>query len=556
MSSSPPTDDRLAPPDAVVRPVDGAPPTAGTTPEPAAATKGQPPRTGRRARRWMLPRRARRWMLPRRARRPRSLRTRLLIAVIALLSAVLVSTGVVATFAIRGSLIGQLDRQLTASQGRVGLGRAAPPPPGPARRLPTPAEWRDVGPIVNGQPPGTLGAVVVGGRVTISGIRDPASTTAILAVPDAADAAIAGVPVDGRAYTRDLGDAGRYRLAARVDGDATVVLGLPLAPVDRTVRDLVIVESALAAGALLLAGAAGALIIRRSLRPLERVAATAARVTELPLDRGEVALPVRVPDADTDPDTEVGRVGAALNRMLTHVSDALAARHASETRVRQFVADASHELRTPLAAIRGYAELARRGREPVPADVAHALRRVESEGARMTALVDDLLLLARLDAGRPLAAEAVDLTALVVDAVGDAHAAGPDHTWRLDLPDGAVLVRGDPARLHQVVANLLANARAHTPPGTTAVTALTVDGDRAVLTVTDDGPGIPAGPRDEIFERFTRGDSSRSRAAGSTGLGLAIVAAVVDAHRGDVTVASEPGTTTFTVRLPRFTADT
>ncbi len=171
---------------------------------------------------------------------------------------------------------------------------------------------------------------------------------------------------------------------------------------DDTVCDLIIVESALALAALLLAGGAGALIVRRVLRPLERVAATAAEVTALPVHRGEVTLPMRVPDEDTDPTAQVGRVGAALNRLLTHVSDALAARQASETRVRQFVADASYELRTPLAAIRGYAELTRRNPGPVPADVAHAIRRVESESARMTTLVEDLLLLAgrRPPAGR------------------------------------------------------------------------------------------------------------------------------------------------------------
>ena len=195
------------------------------------------------------------------------------------------------------------------------------------------------------------------------------------------------------------------------------------------------------------------------------MAATATRVAELPLDRGEVALAERVPDADTDPRTEVGQVGAALNRMLDHVGNALEARHASETQVRQFVADASHELRTPLAAIRGYAELSRRSREPVPDEVAHVLRRVESEAQRMTALVEDLLLLARLDAGRPLAHDPVDLTMLVVDAVSDAHAAGPGHDWQLDLPDEPVVVTGDGARLHQVLANLLANARTHTPAG-------------------------------------------------------------------------------------------
>ena len=249
----------------------------------------------------------------------------------------------------------------------------------------------------------------------------------------------------------------------------------------------------MAAIGLLIAGVAGALIVRATLRPLNRVAATATRVTELPLDRGEVALAVRVPAADTDPRTEVGQVGAALNRMLGHVADALSARQASETRVRQFVADASHELRTPLAAIRGYAEVARRGRDEVPPDVAHALRRVESESTRMTSLVDDLLLLARLDTGRPLAVEPVDLTALVVDAVSDAHVAGPEHHWQLDLPEVAIRVPGDAARLHQVVANLLANARVHTPPGSTVTTTLAVDAGSAVLTVADDGPGHTGG---------------------------------------------------------------
>jgi two-component system, OmpR family, sensor kinase len=168
----------------------------------------------------------------------------------------------------------------------------------------------------------------------------------------------------------------------------------------------------------------------------------------------------------------------------------------------------------------------------------------------MSTLVDDLLLLARLDSGRPLDDAPVDLSALVVDAVGDAHAAGSGHRWLLDLPDNAVCVRGDGTRLHQVVANLLSNARVHTPPGTTVCTALTVDGPDAVLTVTDDGPGIPADLQGEVFDRFARGDSSRSRAAGSTGLGLAIVAAVVGAHHGSVQVDSIPGETRFTVRLP------
>jgi two-component system OmpR family sensor kinase len=328
------------------------------------------------------------------------------------------------------------------------------------------------------------------------------------------------------------------------------VTAAPLAETQQTLLQIALVTGAAVLLALAIAGWAGATIIRRNLRPLERVAATATRVSELRLDRGEVNLAQRVPSADTDAHTEVGQVGAALNRLLDHVGNALEARHLSEMQVRQFVADASHELRTPLAAIRGYAELSRRSRRPVPEEVGHVLRRVESEAERMTALVEDLLLLARLDAGRPLAHDPVDLTMLVVDAVSDAHAAGPRHDWQLDLPEEPVVVTGDGARLHQVLANLLANARTHTPEGTTVTVGVSATGDEAVLTVTDGGPGIPADLQPHVFERFARGDSSRSRAAGSTGLGLSIVHAVVTAHGGTVSVASEPGRTEFTVRLP------
>jgi two-component system OmpR family sensor kinase len=226
------------------------------------------------------------------------------------------------------------------------------------------------------------------------------------------------------------------------------------------------------------------------------------------------------------------------------------AREASENKVRQFVADASHELRTPLASIRGYSELTRRGGHELPDDVVRALGRIESESIRMTSLVEDLLLLARLDAGRELVLSEVDLVPVVADAVADAHAAGPDHEWRLDAPPEPVVVLGDGGRLHQVVGNLLANARTHTPEGTHVEVRLAVEGDDAVVTVADDGPGIPDDLRPVLFERFARGDNSRSRHTGSTGLGLAIVAAVVDAHQGSVEVESRPGDTRFTVRLP------
>ena len=329
------------------------------------------------------------------------------------------------------------------------------------------------------------------------------------------------------------------------------------ADADATLLRFLLVFTAVAVVALTAAATAGILVIRRTLHPLTRLSQAARNIADLELDRGEVQLPVQIAEGDADSRTEVGQLGAALNRMLEHIAAAMSARHASETRVRQFVADASHELRTPLAAIRGYTELAQRKRDEMPSDVADAMQRVESETARMTALVADMLLLARLDVGRPLERESVDLSRLTVDAVSDAHIAGPDHRWLLDLPEEPVLVVGDTARLHQALANLLANARTHTPPGTTVTTSLVADSiGGAVLSVVDDGPGIPPGLEPEIFERFARGDSSRSRRGGGTGLGLAIVAAVVKAHRGTITVHSVPHRTEFTIWLPPHTADT
>jgi two-component system OmpR family sensor kinase len=354
---------------------------------------------------------------------------------------------------------------------------------------------------------------------------------------------------DGRPRSVELPGLGEYRVIARTmpDGDV-LVSGFSLKDVSSTLANLTMAITALAVLGLVIAGIAGAVILRLALRPLQRVTATASRVAELPLDEGEVALAERVPNPN--PHTEVGQVGVALNRMLENISEALTARHRSETRVRQFVADASHELRTPLASIRGYAELTRRSREAAPPDIAHAMSRVESEAGRMTALVDDLLLLARLDAGRPLDSAEVDLTRLAVDATSDAHAAGPRRRWQLDVPDEPVVVVGDAPRLHQVFTNLLANARTHTPAGTTVRISLRQKANCAVLTVHDDGPGISAELMPDIFERFSRGEQSRSRTAGSTGLGLAIVAAVVAAHHGRITVESRPGDTVFTVELP------
>jgi two-component system, OmpR family, sensor kinase len=371
---------------------------------------------------------------------------------------------------------------------------------------------------------------------------------------------------------------GTFVLTAVRDPDGTLCYtGLPLHEVYDTLSEIELIEVAIFAGVLLAAAVLGTVWVRLSLRPLQRVARVASQVAELPLESGEVELPKGVPY--TDPDTETGQVGSAFNRMLGHVQQALARRAASEARLRRFAADASHELRTPLSAIRGYAELALRQRGEAPEPVTHALGRVLSESTRMSVLVDDLLLLARLDAGRPLAREPVDVTRLAIDATSDARVARPDHRWVLDLPDDPVQVRGDEHRLHQVLANLLSNAGGHTPEGTTVTVLLTADAEapgddtvpdsgtlrgtvppvpRTVITVTDDGPGIPPELLPDLFERFTRADTARSHAtdAHSTGLGLAIVDAVVAAHGGATLVTSRPGKTSFAIVLPRLAEDT
>ena len=486
-----------------------------------------------------------------RSRRPLTLRTKLIVGMLALITAVCGVVAVSTEFFLSRYLVMQVDNQVRQLNS---FAQGPDRPRGGNVLLPdTVLGCENAGRFGPGQGLGGLSALIVDGEVVSSGILAPTSGNSVRCtpLPTASDAALTALSTDGSVSTVTVEGVGDYRAIAGRTPDGTVVVsGLPLAAVHASLVQLGIIMGIVTGIALLVGVLVVFWIVRRSLRPLDEVAATARRVSTLTLDRGEVDLGVRVPDRDTDTRTEVGQVGAAINQMLGHVSHALVARQASETRVRQFVADASHELRTPLAAIRGYAELARR-EEDDAAGVAHALRRVESESARMTTLVDDLLLLARLDSGRPLSQEEVDLTMVVVDAVSDARVAGPDHRWQLDLPAEPVTTIGDPARLHQVLANLLANARTHTPAGTTVWCGLRTEPGASVVTVTDDGPGVPPALQPEIFNRFVRGDSSRSRAAGSTGLGLAIVAAVVTAHRGTVSVSSRPGRTTFSVRLPR-----
>ncbi|WP_275543282.1 sensor histidine kinase [Streptomyces sioyaensis] len=480
-------------------------------------------------------------------RRRWSLRTRLVVSAVVMIAVVGAVIGTVTTIALHSYLQGQLDGQVKISVIRA----EGPPPHDPMRTQGNDLDFVAIG----GQPLGTVGArigpdgrVQNGAKLSNATRRLPEDRLAPLDGNQLA--ALNAVPRDGRPHTAEVPGLGDYRVQSGKDG--SLVLGLPLRDVQGTVGRLALIEGCVTLAGLIAAGIAGSAMVGIALRPLRRVAATATRVSELALHRGEVALHVRVPASESDGRTEVGQVGAALNRMLGHVGAALSARQESETRVRRFVADASHELRTPLASIRGYAELTRRGQEQPGPETRHALGRIESEAERMTGLVEDLLLLARLDSGRPLSYAATDLVPLVVDAVSDARVAGPGHRWRLELPEEPALVYGDGGRLHQVLVNLLANARTHTPEGTTVTARVRAAGRGGAvrLDVQDDGPGIPAGLLPHVFERFARGDASRSRTAGSTGLGLAIVQAVVAAHGGTVGVESVPGRTVFTVTLP------
>lgn len=496
-----------------------------------------------------------------------SLRMRLLVTQVILLALVCVAIGIATEFALQRFLMRQLDTQLVEAARRSAGIMELPPPfhlPPPPPGAPRPAVPRvrflfdpEQGPgpgFLNapGQAINTVGAVIAPDGDIDSGVITSEGATA--EIDPAASARLAQVPTTGRPVSMYLDGLGSYRVLAvpARHGPRTVVVGLPTTVVDDTLLWVLLMFCVVSAAALAAATAAGIWIIRRQLEPLSRVSVAAGKVADLELDKGEVRLPTPIVPVDpVSAHTEVGQLSSALNRMLDRIAGALSARHHSETRVRQFVSDASHELRTPLAAIRGYTELAQRKRDELPEDVAHAMSRVESETRRLTALVEDMLLLARLDEGRPLERASVDLVQVVADAVSDAHAAGPDHQWSLDLPDDPVQIIGDRARLHQVLTNLLTNARVHTPAGTSVTASVASHSDgTAVLTVADDGPGIPEALQPEVFERFARGDSSRSRRGGSTGLGLAIVAAVVKAHRGSIALHSVPGDTRFVITLP------
>lgn len=362
--------------------------------------------------------------------------------------------------------------------------------------------------------------------------------------------------VDGGLTTVALPGLGSYRVNALEHtgtGESAGAFGLSTASESLTLKQMLWSIALATIGGMLLLGVATSGVIRQGLRPLRDIAQTATRVSQQQLDRGDVSITERVSADQADPATEIGQVGASLNTLLDHVEDSLSARQRNEDTMRTFVADASHELRTPLASIRGYSELSLRD-ETLSPDSRQSLQRIEAQSQRMTGLVEDLLLLARLDEGHELTYDMVDLNQLVIDAVADQAMAGMEHDWGADVGEQPVLVAGDRARLTQVVTNLLANARTHTPEGTSVTVALRVEGTgsatRAVLSVHDTGPGIPEAVQETLFSRFARADVSRARKTGGSGLGLSIAKAIVEAHHGTISVESAPGDTTFTVTLP------
>ena len=365
-------------------------------------------------------------------------------------------------------------------------------------------------------------------------------------------AAVTATPAAESVMLTGLGD---YRVSvSTLDNGDLAIVGISLAVAnDAVARNAMLLLIVAVLGVALTV--AGVLVVTRvALRPLDQMATTASTVADLPLEKGAVSISDAVQPFDTDSRTEVGRVGEAMQRMLDHVDHALAVRESTDRRMRRFITDASHELRTPLAAILGYAELTRQENAQLPDLTEYSLARIEAEANRMSSLVSDLLLLARLDEGQDLRADDVDLGELAINAVSDARASAPGHTWSIEVPDAPAIVRGDHERLHQVIANLLSNARVHTPEGTRVDVRVASGSDEGKpvvdLTVTDSGPGITEALIPELFQRFARADESRSRRQGSTGLGLAIVASIVELHEGRVEVDSRPGRTQFRVRFP------
>jgi len=475
------------------------------------------------------------------------LRIKLVAALISLLVLGLLTTGAASWYALHNYLVGRVDQSVGASSQDVAralasVGRFPCSSPDQLGQLSS-AYVRALDPT---------GAVV--GQCTLGPPDANESDTPQLPHWNLAQTAAHPDP-----FTVPSASGGHdWRVAAALvgNGQGTVFVATSLADVDSTIAQLLVIELIGGLVVVLLLGALGYALVRRSLRPLVAVEEAAEDIAAGDLTR-------RVPELD--PTTEVGRLSHSFNTMLGRIEAAFRAREESEAaakvseeRMRRFVADASHELRTPLTSIRGFAELYRQGAVPDPADIGRIMRRIEDQATRMGLLVEDLLMLARLDQQRPLDLEPVDLLTIASEAVQDARALEPDRPVQLVVADAGPppVVRGDETRLRQVVGNLMSNALTHTPPGTPITVSVRAEGGFGELSVADTGPGMTQEDAEHVFERFYRADSSRTRTSGGTGLGLSIAAALVAAHDGSLTVRTAPGEgATFSLRVPSIDGD-
>ena len=459
------------------------------------------------------------------------IRRRLVAAILAVVAGVTGLAGVLIVNTLEHRLMAGVDRELATRRTAV-----APPSGGGFGRRPPPAPRNDPGSPFDVRRYAFV-ALDADGRSFSTVATGPTDDPDPL--PD-----VSGQPPTDRPFTvGSVGDGDlRYRVIGIPQADGgTLVAGVPLADVDyavRTARSVVLLAGLLAVAAT---GVIVWLSVRQGLRPIDQMIGAAERIAE-----GKLSERAPVPN----PKSEVGHLARALNVMLDRIEDALAARTASEARTRRFAADASHELRTPLTSIRGYAELYRQGARS-EADVARAMARIEHEAVRMGALVEDLLLLARLDQGRPLEHEPVDLVNVALEAVAAAGAVEPDRPIRVDVGEGPVEVLGDAHRLRQVIDNLLANIREHTPAGTPASVHVGATETAVTVVVADEGPGMTEDEAAHAFDRFWQAGGDTTAAGRGAGLGLSIVADIVTAHGGDIRLdTAAGGGATFTISLP------
>lgn len=493
-----------------------------------------------------------------------SLRQQLVLGIAALLAGVLLAVTLIGALTLHATSNSLLDGRLTASvdalEHSVEWNRErAPLTPATADRPKGPAK-----PFVDfvGHAPGTIIATLVDGDV-VEAARFTDAGGMYLGRDEVAalESSVAALPLD-EPQPLEFADFGSLRgTVVHDDAGTALFVAVSAAAAEEALFSNTVVNVTIAILAVALAVVGATIFVRAALRPLSRVAEAAAAVTAVSLDSGDVSVPHGLDARDTSDHTEVGRVGAALDLLLRHVDDALKVRAATDRRMRRFITDASHELRTPLASILGYAELTRQDSDELPATTEFALTRIEAEAGRMSSLVGELLLLARLDEGQDIQRDDVDLADIVTAAASDAQAAYRSHEWMVEAPQEAILVEGDAEQLHRMVANLLANAGTHTPPGTRVTVTLSTydstgtDAAQVRLTVADDGDGIDDELLPVLFERFVRGDPSRTRANGSTGLGLAIVRSIVEAHDGSVSVSTTAAGTRFIVELPSVSRD-